>query len=160
MSVDDVDRALLTALEDGLPPVSRPYRALGASLDLGGDEVIARLKALLAAGVIKRFGVVLRAAGKSNDAQALWVLDVPDSEVPDVARRLAGDAGPVLCYLRPRVLPDWPYNLFCTMSGSSRAVITAAIAAARSGFGLEAYPEAVLHDLGYTPLALSGGQSA
>ena len=158
--LDEIGRRLVMVLQEGLPLLARPFSVLASRVGCDEGEVISRIRNWLTVGVIKRFGVVLRAAGKSNDAQALWVLDVPDSEVPDVARRLAGDAGPVLCYLRPRVLPDWPYNLFCTMSGSSRAVITDAIAAARSGFGLEAYPEAVLHDLGYTPLALSGGQSA
>ena len=156
--LDEIGRRLVMALQEGLPLLSRPFAVLARRVGCEEGEVIERVRAWVSAGIIKRFGVVLRAPGSLVAAQALWVLDVPDAEVGEVARRLAVDEAPALCYLRPRVLPEWPFNLFCTMTGESRVAIAAAIEAARLRLGFEGYAEAVLHDLGHTPLALLGGR--
>ena len=46
---------------------------------------------------------------------------------------MAGDLGEQVgaldfvshCYLRPRALPDWPYNLFAMLHGASRDAVEA-----------------------------------
>ena len=153
--LDEIGRRLVMALQEGLPLLARPFSVLAGRVGCEEGEVIDRIRNWLTGGVIKRFGVVLRAPAGLSASQALWVLDVPDDEVSEVARRLAGDAAHALCYLRPRVLPEWPFNLFCTLTGETRAAISTAIDSARQRLGLQGYADAVLHDLGHTPLLLS-----
>jgi DNA-binding Lrp family transcriptional regulator len=59
---DTLNRALLQAVERGLPLVLQPYAFIGAQLGIGEDEVIARLQNLQDQGIIKRMGVVVRHA--------------------------------------------------------------------------------------------------
>ena len=78
VAVDDTDRRLLAAVQPGLPLSPRPFAELGASLGLDEQEVIARLGRLKEAGVIKRFGVVVRHHEVGYGANAMVVWGVPD----------------------------------------------------------------------------------
>jgi DNA-binding Lrp family transcriptional regulator len=142
--IDARDRRLLAALQDGLPFVERPYAAVGARIGMPEDEVIARLRALLADGVIRRFGLVVRHRELGYDANAMAVWDVPDDRVDEAGRRIAGIEFVTLCYRRPRRPPDWPYNLFCMIHGRDRDTVRAQVRTVTGIAGLEARPHAVL----------------
>ncbi|WP_281660954.1 AsnC family transcriptional regulator [Microvirgula aerodenitrificans] len=67
MPLDDTDRLIINRLQDGFPLVSRPYAAAAAALGLDEDTLLARLDALLARGVLTRFGPLFqieRAGGR------------------------------------------------------------------------------------------------
>jgi DNA-binding Lrp family transcriptional regulator len=144
MDLTPTDRHLLGALEGGLPLVSRPYAAIGTRLGLSEPEVIERLRALLEAGVIKRFGLVVRHHEIGYRANAMSVWDVPDERVDDVGKVLAASPDVTLCYRRPRRLSDWPYNLFAMVHGRERDAVLARIAELRTTHGLDEVPHAVL----------------
>ena len=114
------DRRILAAIEDGLPLVERPYRAVADELQVREDDVIGRLEHLIAAGVVTRFGCVVRHDKLGYRANAMAVWDVPDELVDDVAAMFARHPAVTLCYRRPRRLPHWPYNLFCMVHAKSR----------------------------------------
>jgi len=117
---DVLDRALLAAIEDGLPLVAQPYRAIAEQLGLDEDDVLERLRHLGASGVVTRFGCVVRhrALGYGSNAMAVW--DIPDDDVDACARAFTSNPSVTLCYRRPRLLPDWRYNLFCMVHAKSR----------------------------------------
>jgi DNA-binding Lrp family transcriptional regulator len=117
---DPRDRDILAAIEDGLPLVESPYRAVGDRLQLDEDDIIGRLGHLKAAGIVTRFGCVVRhdKLGYRSNAMAVW--DVPDDEVERVAAVFARNPRVTLCYRRPRRPPLWPYNLFCMVHARSR----------------------------------------
>lgn len=142
--VDAVDHRLIAALADGLPLVARPYAALGAPLGLSEDEVIARLRALIGAGVIRRFGVIVRHHELGFCANAMTVFDVPNEEVGSAGAALAQLPYVTLCYRRPRRPPEWPYNLFCMIHGRDRAAVEGLIREASDVAGLAQRPRAVL----------------
>ncbi|MGE5505529.1 MAG: Lrp/AsnC family transcriptional regulator [Actinomycetota bacterium] len=137
--LDARDLDLVGVLADGLPLVERPYRSLGAAIAMDEDEVLARLQAMIEAGAIRRFGVVVRHHELGFRANAMVVWDIPDDAVAHVGAQLAAMPQVTLCYRRPRRLPTWPYNLFCMVHGRDRSSVEAAIA----DFGLD-YPHAVL----------------
>ncbi len=114
------DRRILAAIQDGLPLVTQPYRAVADRLALDQAEVIARLEHLVAAGVVTRFGCVIRhdKLGFKSNAMAVW--DIPDEMVDAVAPIFARHPGVTLCYERPRHAPLWPYNLFCMVHAKAR----------------------------------------
>ncbi len=124
---DRLDRVLLAALEDGLPIVAEPYRHLADRIGVPEAQLRARLHRLADAGIVTRFGCVVRhrALGYTANAMAVW--NVPDARVADVARIFARHPGVTLCYRRPRRLPEWPFNLFCMVHAKAPAEAHAVI---------------------------------
>lgn len=124
---DECDRALLQAVEDGLPLVSQPYAALAEQLGMSEGEVMARFWMLQNMGVIKRFGVVVRHHELGYRANAMVVWDIPDDTVREIGRQLGSFPFVTLCYRRPRRPPAWPYNLFTMIHGRDREQVLARV---------------------------------
>lgn len=118
---DATDRAILARIEGGLALAPRPFTPVAEALGLDETTILARLGAMLDAGIITRFGVVVkhRAFGYRANAMAVW--DIADDEVDAVAEVFAREPAVTLCYRRPRRLPDWRYNLFCMIHATDRA---------------------------------------
>ena len=144
MELTGQDRALLSAIEDGLPRVAQPYAEIARRLGVGEAVVIDRLRALREAGVVSRFGVIVRHHELGYTANAMTVWDVPDDRVAETGRRIAGMRDVTLCYRRPRRLPNWPYNLFCMVHGKDRTVVEDRIDEITADAGLRDCPRAVL----------------
>ena len=121
------DRQLLAAIEDGLPLIARPYLAVATRLESTEDHVIDRLRALITAGVIRRFGIIVHHRRLGFRANAMVVWNVPDTLVEKAGRLLARSPGITLCYERPRRLPHWPYNLFSMIHGREREAVQARV---------------------------------
>lgn len=124
---DPHDQRILAAIEDGLPLVPRPYRDVGRQIDLRESEVIERLRQLTAAGIVTRFGCILRhrPLGYTVNAMAVW--DIPDNITDVVAAQFINNAQVMLCYCRSQELPHWPYNLFCMIHARSQAEALAVV---------------------------------
>jgi siroheme decarboxylase len=142
--VDETDRRLLAAIQRGLPLAPRPFAGIGARLDLTEEEVIGRLARLKENGVIRRFGVVVRHHELGYSANAMVVWDVPDRQVAELGRCLAGFDFITLCYRRPRCLPQWRYNLYCMIHGKHREEVLAHLEWMINRCGLQALPHEVL----------------
>jgi len=144
MRIDDADRRLLAALEDGLPLVPQPYATVAQGLGLSEADVLARLHRLRSEGIISRFGLVVRHHELGYRANAMAVWNVPDGQVDDIGRRLSGYDFVTLCYRRPRRLPLWPYNLFCMVHGRDRDTVREQIARLNTEQHLDTHPHDVL----------------
>ena len=144
MELNERDRRLIAAIQDGLPLAPRPYAAVGDSHGMTEAEVIAGLRHLIHGGVIKRFGVIVRHRELGYRANAMVVWDVPDDRVADAGHTLAALPFVTLCYQRPRRLPVWPYNLFCMIHGRDRDAVEALVEQASAAAGLEGLPRTVL----------------
>lgn len=142
--LDTPARALLGALQAGLPLVPRPFELIAARLGSTEQAVLAQLRAWLANGLIKRFGVVVRHHELGFAANAMVVWNVADGEAGERGRALATLPWVTLCYRRPRRLPDWPYNLFSMIHGRDRATVLAQVEEAAQSCGLAANERAVL----------------
>ena len=110
--LDDTDRAIILATQDGLPLVERPYDAVAERVGVAADEVMARMRAMLESGVIRRIGAVPNhyALGYRWNGMTVW--DVAGDDVAAAGAALCSLGFVSHCYERPRLLPDWPYNLF------------------------------------------------
>ena len=73
------DRPILQALSEGLALVPRPYAALAAALGRSEAEILLRIRALLAAGLIGRLGVIVRHRALGWTANAMVVWQVPEA---------------------------------------------------------------------------------
>jgi len=142
--LDATDRRLLAAIQPGLPLVARPYADVAGRIGLTESEVIMRLNRLREIGVIRRFGVVVRHHEVGYGANAMVVWDVPDTQVRELGRCLAGFDFITLCYRRPRRLPQWRYNLYCMIHGRDREEVVANLEWMVNRCGLQGLPHAVL----------------
>lgn len=118
------DRALIKAVQSGLPVVSHPYAEIAKQLDSTEDEVISRLQFLIDNGAIKRYGVVVRHKELGYTANGMVVWNIPDERVEELGKCIGKYECVTLSYRRPRRLPDWSYNLFTMVHGSNREEVT------------------------------------
>ncbi len=135
MTITATDRRLIKATQAGLPLVAEPYAAIAAELGLAESEVLDRLQAMQDSGIIRRIAVAPNHYKLGMTANGMSVWDVAD----DTAIRLGEQIGALEfvshCYLRPRALPDWPYNLFAMIHGSNRDEVAVKRAEIRSLLG-------------------------
>ena len=139
-----IERQLIAALQGGLTLEAHPFPTLATRVGIRETAVIACIARWGDEGLIRRFGVVVRHHELGLEANAMCVWDVPDAEVSALGRRLAQESAVTLCYRRSRVLPDWPYNLFCMIHGSAREEVLAARDDLAARLGLDRHPHAVL----------------
>lgn len=144
MDVTERDLCLIGAVQQGLPLVARPYAEIGRRCSMDEQDVIDGLKMLIATGVIKRFGVIVRHHELGYNANAMVVWDIPDAEVAEVGRRLGAFDFVTLCYRRPRRLPAWPYNLFSMIHGRDRDEVLAQMDSLAEQCGLADVPHEAL----------------
>lgn len=122
-SIDATDRAILEATQSGLPITRHPYAALAGDLGIHEAEIIKRFERLIGIGVIRRIAVAPNHFALGMTANGMTVWDIAD----DVISEIGGEIGAIEyvshCYQRPRALPDWPYNLFAMVHGTTRAEV-------------------------------------
>lgn len=142
--LSDDERRVLLIVQEGIPLVAEPYRAIGERLGLGQEQVMEILRSLLAKGAIKRLAAVPNhyALGVTANGMATW--DVPDEQVSDIGRRLGQMPEVTHCYRRPRHLPHWPYNLFAMVHGTSRQDVLNTVDRISHELGLDSLPHTVL----------------
>ncbi len=125
MRLDSTDREIIAALQGGLPLVPAPYAQVAGRLGLCEDALLARLRALKAAGVIRRIAAAPNHYRLGLTANGMTVWDVEDARVGELGPRIGALPFVTHCYERPRALPDWPYNLFAMVHGTSRDEVEA-----------------------------------
>lgn len=144
MELSQQDRLLITAIADGLPLTSRPYRDIGDAIGMNEDEVIASLKGMIDGGVIRRFGLIVRHHELGYLANAMTVWDIPDARVDEIGARFGEAEFVTLCYSRQRQLPEWPYNLFCMVHGRERQKVLDQVEELARSCGLQDVPRELL----------------
>ena len=141
----ELDRALVRALQGGLPRVSRPYHAVAATLGVAPELVLARIEAMLESGAIRRIGVVPNHYRLGYTANGMSVWDVDDDQVDLLGATVGALESVSHCYRRPRRPPLWRYNLFAMVHGKSRDEVEAKVAAIARMLGPAARAHEVLY---------------
>jgi DNA-binding Lrp family transcriptional regulator len=111
--VNDLDalaRVLLERMQIAFPLVPRPFAALGEGLGLDETEVLARVRQLKAAGIIRQIGAIFdtRRLGYQSTLVAFHVLD---GAIEKVAAQVSAHPGVSHNYARPH-----RYNLWFTLT--------------------------------------------
>jgi len=125
--LDAIDRKIVAATESGLPLVAEPYADVARAVGIGADEVMARFRALLEGGAIRRLGAIPNHYALGYKANGMSVWDVDDAQVDEVGRRIGALDFVSHCYRRPRHAPLWPYNLFAMVHDASREAVLAKV---------------------------------
>ena len=138
------DRALIKAVQSGLPLVPHPYAAIAKQLKTSEDKVISRLQLLIDNGAIKRYGVVVRHKELGYTANGMVVWNIPDERVEELGKCIGKYECVTLSYRRPRRLPDWSYNLFTMVHGSDREEVALKVEQIANECGLQDIEHTIL----------------
>ncbi|MBE9568271.1 MAG: Lrp/AsnC family transcriptional regulator [Proteobacteria bacterium] len=123
--LDDSDRKILRITQSGLPVESKPYLGIAHNIGLTEDDVIQRLKRMLACGIIRRIGAVPNHYKLGLTANGMTVWDVSDDRVTELGNLIGQLDFVSHCYQRPRHLPMWRYNMFAMVHGSGKDEVNA-----------------------------------
>lgn len=157
--IDNIDRMLIVATQEGLPLVPRPFDALARQLGISTKEVVARLSNMLANGVVRRIGIVPNHYRLGYGANGMSVWDVDDERVDELGEIVGALDYVSHCYRRPRRAPVWPYNLFAMVHGKTPQKVEEKVAAIAEILGAACRSHDVLYStriLKKTGLRLDG----
>ena len=112
VTLNRTDRALLDALQDDIPLVSRPFEVIAARLGIPEDDVITRLKRLQEQDIVRGLSPVLESRQVGLSATTLVALRVPEEKIQAVTRLI--NSYPEVSHNYRR---DHPYPLWFTIAG-------------------------------------------
>lgn len=105
-ALDDTDRAILNALQDGFPLTPRPYDDAAKPLGIAGSELISRLTRMRQIGAITRFGPFFDAAAMGG-AFCLCAMEVPEDRFDEVLAQVNAHPEVAHNYERTHALNMW-----------------------------------------------------
>jgi DNA-binding Lrp family transcriptional regulator len=118
--LSELEKRLINSLQEDLPVVDRPFAVVARRLDMAEEELLDRVRQLVADGTIRRFGATLRHQHSGYEANAMVVWQVEPGEVERVGEIFASFREVTHCYQR-LTLPGWPFSLFTMVHGRSRS---------------------------------------
>jgi siroheme decarboxylase len=116
---DELDVAVIRALQGPMDVVDRPYDAAAAEVGMSTDDFLEHLRGMVDRKLLRRVAAILyhRRAGFSANGMGVW--RVPEDQILDVGARMAAVRGISHCYQRP-TYADWPYSVFTMAHGRSK----------------------------------------
>lgn len=115
--MDAIDRAIVNALQDGFPVSETPFADAARDLGLTSGQLIERLRALLAAGVLSRFGPLYN-ADRLGGHNTLAAMAVPPERFDQVAAIV--NAFPEVAHNYQR---DHRLNMWFVVAADSRQAV-------------------------------------
>lgn len=131
--MDSLDRRIVNELQKGFPLEPRPFAAAARAVGVAEDDLIARIKRLLATRVLTRFGP-LYDVERLGGAVTLAAMRVPEEAFEDVAERV--NAWPEVAHNYAR---DHAFNMWFVVAAETRARIDEVLAAIAEETGLRVY---------------------
>ena len=141
---DDLDVAVIRALQGPMSAVERPYDEAAAEVGMTTAELLEHLRGMARRKILRRVAAILfhRRAGFSANGMGVW--RVPDDHVLDAGRRMAAVRGISHCYQRP-TYADWPYSVFTMAHGRSKEECDAILDSIADDHDLHGSDRAVLY---------------
>jgi len=117
--MEPLDRKIIAALQDELPLVAEPYKAIAEQLGITEQLLMDRLAAYRQQGIIRKIGAVLkhREVGYTANALCAWI--VPERLQEQVGTSMASHPMVTHCYARS-AQADWPYNFYTMLHAPTR----------------------------------------
>ncbi len=97
----------------------RPFRQRAQDLGLEEDELVEGIQALLAGGIIRRYGATVRHRSMGYKSNVLVAWSVPDERVEEFASVIDLLDEVSHGYVRMRY-PEWDYNIYTMIHGHSK----------------------------------------
>ena len=129
--MDEIDKQILNIIQTDFPISSRPYRDVGEQIGVPEQEVIRRVKALRASGIIRRIGGSFDSR-KLGFKSTLCAAKVPEESVEDFNSVINAYTGVTHNYTRNN-----DYNIWFTFIGESQDEIDSVLAEVAQKTGIE-----------------------
>lgn len=136
-ALDEVDRAIINALQGEFPLCERPYARAAETLGLTEESLLARLKNLFDRGVLTRFGPMYQVE-RIGGAFCLAALAVPEPDYERIAALVNALPQVAHNYRREHVLNMWFVLATETPEGIAESV---ARIEAETGLMVHAFPK-------------------
>lgn len=114
-----LERQYVLLTQSGLPIVAQPYQQIAEKLQISVAEVLAMTTDLKERGIIRRIAAVPNHYKLGYRYNGMTVWDVQDKYVSEFGKAVGQLPFVSHCYLRPRHLPHWNYNLFAMVHGKT-----------------------------------------
>ncbi len=116
---DELDVAVIRALQGDMPVISEPYAPAAAEVGLSQEKFLEHLEGMRRRRLLRRVAAILfhRRAGFSANGMGVW--KVPEERIMELGPRMASFRGISHCYQRP-TYADWPYSVFTMAHGRSK----------------------------------------
>lgn len=128
--LDALDRAILNEIQSHFPLVPRPYAEMARRVGASEAEVLARVKALHAAGIIRRIGANFTSR-KLGYTSTLVAARVPPEALEDFVRQVNRYPGVTHNYLRRH-----HYNVWFTLIAESERRLADILAEIQAATGI------------------------
>jgi DNA-binding Lrp family transcriptional regulator len=119
--VSAVDRQIIDKLQGGFPLCERPYAAAAEQLGIDEEELLARLRRLLDARVLTRFGPMVQVE-RMGGAFVLAALAVPEARYDEVTAQVNALPQVAHNYRREHALNMWFVLATETPAGIAEAI--------------------------------------
>jgi len=104
--MDATDRAIINELQGGFPISDHPYAEIAAKLAIDETDLIDRIKALLASGILSRFGPMYHAE-RLGGGLTLAAISVPEDRFDVVAGQVNAHDEVAHNYARDHEMNMW-----------------------------------------------------
>jgi len=104
--MDELDRRIIDALQDGLPICERPFARAAESFGVAEEVLLARIECLLAEGYLSRFGPLYHAE-RMGGAFSLCALSAPAQRFDEIAALVNDHPEVAHNYERDHALNMW-----------------------------------------------------
>ncbi len=133
---DDLDIAVIRALQGDMPVVPEPYKPAADELGMHQAKLLEHLEGMKERKLLRRVAAILfhRRAGFSANGMGVW--RVPEGEELEYGKRMAAYRGISHCYQRP-TYADWPYSVFTMAHGRSKEECDAILDSIAAETGIE-----------------------
>ena len=114
-----LDINVIRKIQEDLPLVPQPYRAISEELQITEAELMNKIEEFYSKGIIRRFGATLNHRNIGFKANAMVVWQVPDERIKEVSKIMILFPQVSHCYQRP-TFSSWPYNIFTMVHGKTK----------------------------------------
>ncbi len=104
--LDAIDLEILDMLQNGFPLAVQPFREMGDRLQIDEEQVISRIGAMKASGLIRRIGGIIDSR-KMGFYSSLCAVAVPEARINETAELINALPGVTHNYLREHEMNMW-----------------------------------------------------
>ncbi len=118
--LSEQEKAIVRALQQDLPLVPEPYRAVADDLGISEESLLEGIRGLQEKGCLKRISIALRHKNVGYKVNVMLVWDIPEDAIAAVGASVSSHPAVTHCYKRNR-RPDFPYNFYTMVHAQSEA---------------------------------------
>ena len=140
MTLNDIERKILSAIQYGMPMSQSPYQDLSEKIGISVDSFLEMLRQWKAESKIRRTGAIVNHFQMGHGVGAMVVWSVPEDRIDQAGELFASLPKVSHAYLRPSN-EQWPYNLYTMVHASDESELKVTIETMSRKSGIKEFRE-------------------